>query len=161
MSKFKRKEMSERKKYGSGINGIEKKNNFIVPEGYFETFSSHLQEKVHGEKESPQPLFKIKHVLLPRLALAASFVGLIIIVYSGIKYMSGNQQKSKPESVEIADVINYQINDLDDNMIYDFYAESSLENTDHEISSDEKTLNAMVEYILSTDIDIQLIAQEL
>jgi hypothetical protein len=161
MSKFKREEMPEQKKYASGIKGIEKKNSFSVPEGYFENLSSRLQVNVHREKESPQLQHVIKHIFRSRLALAASFIGLILIVYSGIKYTLGDQSTSKTPAIEIADVINYQINDIDDNMIYDLYAETSLENSGQEGSSDEKILNAMVEYLLFTDVDIQLIAKEL
>jgi hypothetical protein len=161
MSKFKRLEMSEQKKYASGINGIEKKNNFSVPDGYFENFSSRLQVTIHREKETPRLQRAIKHIFRSRLAMAASFIGLIIIAYSGIKYIIRDQSIPKTSAIEIADIINYQINEIDDNLIYDLYAETSLENSGREGSADEKNLNAMVDYLLYTDVDIQLIAKEL
>jgi len=40
MSKINKGKMSEMEKYVSDFNGIEKKNCFIVPEAYFENFSS-------------------------------------------------------------------------------------------------------------------------
>jgi hypothetical protein len=153
--------MFERKKYASVIKGIEKKKKFIVPEGYFENFSSRLQLRLQQETGTPVPKYIIHRISRFNLALAASFIGLIIITYSGIKYLSVNHYNSKTPSLEVADVINYHIHEIDDNMIYDLYAETSLENSGQDGLSDEKSLNAMIDYLVCTDVDIQLIAKEL
>ena len=153
--------MSEQKKYDSGIKGIEKKNSFNVPEGYFENLSSRLQSRLALENESPGLLNRDRDIFRSRLAIAASFIGLIIITYAGIRYLLVEPGSPETESIEIADVINYQINDFDDDLIYDLYAKTDMENSDQNDSGDEKIINAMVEYLLVEDVDIQLIAQEL
>ena len=86
--------MSEHKKYEDRINDIEKKNIFSVPEGYFEDFSSRLQLKLHDEKESQRAHTVFFGIPRYKLAMAASFIGLIIIIYSGIKFFSGNLNKA-------------------------------------------------------------------
>jgi hypothetical protein len=153
--------MSEHKKYEDRINDIEKKNIFSVPEGYFEDFSSRLQLKLHDEKESQHVQPGIFGISRYRLAMAASFIGLLLITYSGIKFFSGKPDNSKNQAIEIADIINYHVNDLDEKMIFDFYEETSLEDSVQNDVSDERILNEMIDYIVATDIDLQLIAQEL
>jgi hypothetical protein len=153
--------MSEHKKYKNGINNIEKKNNFSVPEGYFENFSSRLQLKLQEEKESKQVRHGIYRISGYQFALAASFIGLIIITYSGIKYLTGDQASSKTPALEIADIINYQIHDIDDNLIYELYDETTLEDSDQKEMTDERILKEMIDYLVVSDIDLQLIAQEL
>jgi hypothetical protein len=153
--------MSDRKKYETRINDIEKKNIFSVPEGYFEDFSSRLQLKLHDEKESQHVHPGILGISRYKLAMAASFIGLIIITYSGIKFFSGKMNNSKNQAIEIADIINYHVNELDENMIFNFYEENSLEDSVQNDISDEKILDGMIDYIASSDIDLQLIAQEL
>lgn len=153
--------MSERKKHKTRINDIETKNSFSVPEGYFENFSSRLQLKLQEEKESQHSQPRVFGISRYNLALAASFIGFILITYSGIKFFSGNQNKSKTQAIEIADIINYHVNDLDETMIVDFYEETSLEDSAQNNVSDERILNEMIDYIAASDVDLQLIAQEL
>ena len=161
MSKFKGGKMSKQKKYNSGIKGIEKKNSFTVPDGYFENLSSRVQSRLLQENESPRVQTWERNIFRSKLALAASFIGLIIITYAGIRYLSVESGSPEPEAIEIADVINYQINDFEEDMIYNLYAETNMENADQDESGNEKIINAMVEYLLVENVDIQLIAQEL
>jgi hypothetical protein len=153
--------MSERQKYKTRINDIEPENSFSVPEGYFENFSSRLQLKLQEEKELKYAQPGIFGISRYNLALAASFIGLMIITYSGIKFFSGNLNQAENQTIEIADIINYHVNDLDENMIIDFYEETSPEDSAQNNVSDERILNEMIDYIATSDIDLQLIAQEL
>ena len=153
--------MSDREKYKTRINDIETKNSFNVPEGYFENFSSRLQIKLQDVKESQHVQPRIFGIPQYNLALAASFIGLIIIIFSGIKFFSGNVKNSKTAPIEIADIINYHVNDLDENMIFDFYEETALEDSSQTNIRDERILDEMIDYLAISNIDLQLITQDL
>jgi hypothetical protein len=157
MSKFKGKEMSGQKKYPSGLNNVEKRNSFSVPEGYFENFSFRLQEKLPDKKEAPE----FQRSIQVRLAIAASFIGFLVITFAGIKYMLNDQKISNSQTFELADAINYRINDYDDDLLFEFYSETSVNASSEDVISEGKNVDEMLDYLLYTDLDIQLIIKEL
>lgn len=55
---------------------------FVVPEGYFESFSERLQKRINEERESSVPVRRIFTSTRFRVALAAAVVGLALISFS-------------------------------------------------------------------------------
>ncbi len=161
MSKITKREMSAEEKYISGLKDIEKKNSFIVPEKYFENFSSRLKDKIIGQEKTSSVLQGIQITIRHRLAFAASFIGLLIIIYSGVKYLLADTDSSLFPASELTENYDYQLSDIDDYMLYELYSETSTNNLEHTISADEEKLSAMVEYLLYSDYDIELLVKEL
>ena len=63
-----------------------KKNPFGIPEGYFESFSERLQERIRQEEESKVPLRRIGTFTRFRVAMAAAVLGVALISYSMIRF---------------------------------------------------------------------------
>jgi hypothetical protein len=92
------------------IEDIEKKENFLVPDGYFEILPYQIQKKIQKEKTSTwfaQPSFKI--------AFAAS-VGLVLFFLGYLNFKTGQtiDYFAEIEGSEIRDYIseNYQSQEI-------------------------------------------------
>ena len=74
--------MDDKKKIKTESSKIKKENPFIVPEAYFDNFSSRLHDKIHA---SEAPGFYEKYVLAvrPYLAIAAFFDLIIVLLVIG------------------------------------------------------------------------------
>ena len=62
-----------------------KKNPFSLPEGYFESFSGRLQERIREEQKSGPPVRRIGNSQRFRVAMAAAILGLALITYPILK----------------------------------------------------------------------------
>ena len=58
-----------------------KKHPFGIPEGYFDSFSERLQERIRQEEESKVPLRRIGTSTRFRVAMAAAVLGVALISY--------------------------------------------------------------------------------
>lgn len=154
--------MYPQKKHNIHLEDIEKKNNFTVPEGYFNHFPARLNEKIKITDSAGKTEFERSPIFsLNRLALAASVGGLIMLLYTGIAFLSNHQGMSKFGNEKIADVIDFPTNEIDDHMLFEIYSST----TSHEqqaIDKDEnQIINAMIEYLLYNNSDVTLLIQEL
>ena len=148
--------MSTKKTSPYSLKNIEKHNDFIVPEGYFENFNERLQQKVQSKREPSlhQPGIQIRWII------AASFIGFTLITFAGLKYIQNNNKILVSQTTEIEAVISSQLNDYDDKQLYEFYSETSKENNS-EGSLENDSIDDMVDYLLYTDLDVQSLANEL
>ena len=148
--------MSTKKTSPSNLKNIEKKNNFIVPEGYFENFNERLQNKMQPKREASllQPGIQL------RWLIAASLIGFALITFSGLIYILNDNKVLVSQTTEIEAVISSQLNEYDDKQLYEFYSETSKENISNN-SFENDSIDDMVDYLLYTDLDVQSIANEL
>jgi len=136
-------------------------NGFRVPEGYFESFPGRLKIKIMSEEEPEKKKSVIRTLLLPQLAVAASFIGLMVIAYSGIRYVVNHQNfKQETGQFDVAGLSDYQHEDFDETMLHELYSEAS---NQEEVSntSDENSTDAMVDYLLLKNADIESMLTEL
>ena len=155
MSKFKAKIMST-KKPPYNLKSIEKINNFIVPEGYFEKFNDRLQNKMPSKRE-PSLLHPSNQL---RWVIAASLIGFALITFAGLKYILNSNKVLVSQTTEIEAVISSQLNEYDDKQLYEIYSETAKENLSMD-SPENDSIDDMVDYLLYTDLDVQSIANEL
>jgi len=153
--------MPNQNKHIENLNNIEKKNNFIVPEGYFENFPSRLNGRIVREKEDFSTSQGLRSFSPNKLSLAASFIGLTLLIFSGMKFLLRDKEPAGIISPVVAEITDYQINEIDDEMLFELYTETLSENQSQHVQDETEILNAMIEYLLYTDMDIGLIAQEL
>ncbi|MFH2141833.1 MAG: hypothetical protein ABIJ97_05390 [Bacteroidota bacterium] len=126
-----------------------KENPFIVPENYFENFSSVIQDKIEvsGNNKGWQ---KIYHFIKPQLKLAAGFILFAlfaaIIVYSIGKGKLGENEKISNNEIIIDDELQlYGISD--DDQIISVLIEEEYSTTDT-LSSEE-----IVNYLVDSELD--------
>ena len=151
MSKFKYTPMTDRKKDRSLLDNIDKTNKFIVPEGYFENFTSGLHKGIIGNEPSVLP----KHKMY-RLAVAASFIGFLVIVFAGLTYILID--KKSYSNSDIAEVVDFQIGDFDEVELYEALSEAVT--VSPEDNNEESTIEAMINYLTYSDFDVSTLADE-
>lgn len=128
---------------------------FQVPDGYFEGFNERLNKRL-TEDTVPAP-GKTQYLRLFRnqMAIAASFIGLMLLAYTGIKLIVNRQDKSIEIGQNgIANLTDYPVSDLDETMIYDLYNEVALEENNSGSAGSDVT-DAMIDYLVMEDADIE------
>jgi hypothetical protein len=125
--------------------GIKKEPPFSVPEGYFESFSSRLMERIEKERK-PEIFEKPYRSIRTGLAIAATLAALIIGGYALIKLSQNNGNKSEPVQ-EFADIIDYYIYDFDDETIMTVFNEETDLNYLNNIYKEEE----LVKYLSEDD----------
>jgi len=99
----------------NNIKQASEHNPFVVPEGYFDTFSERLMERIdHSEKPAVSaPQSAILRYLKPVLAMVASFTIIFILIYFPVQLIGPKSlsQNNEPFSV-LPEFMNfYQVND--------------------------------------------------
>lgn len=83
---------------------MDKKNPFSVPEHYFETLSSRIQDRIALENKQPRWIQIAKSLLLPKVAIPALACCLMLGI--GTKYLL------KPTPITTTDEIAFTYNEL-------------------------------------------------
>ena len=129
-----------------------KKNHFQVPENYFEQFPEKLQNRIsrsETEMKSENVIFHLNR----KFAYAASII--VIFTISYFTFNSLQKPKSEPlNKTQIAELINEDFIDMDDEYLYDYIIENKTINTK---STDE---NSVENYILD-EVDESTIYDEI
>lgn len=127
-----------------------KKHPFGVPEGYFESFSERLQERIRQEEESKVPLRRIGTSTRFRVAMAAAVLGVALISYSILRSTTLNSDV--PESYfDIA--LLEQLDVIDDNS----YLLGLMESEAEELDEEEAYASQAIDYLAINDVDMVLL----
>lgn len=142
------------------LSKIEKKNNFEVPDGYFDTFSQRLLERLHPEKQ-PALLERVMVFIRPHLALATMMAGIFIIAFLGIKlFISEDIHTIDVTSIGMADMLEYELNEMDEISLMEMLAET--ENVNEQVTSeDDEYVDQAIEYLLNEGVSIETLMQEI
>ncbi len=155
-----KRNMSSNKQNTFSLKDFKTDQSFKVPEGYFEAFPERLQERIKAsERPTEKKVLKINFI--PRLTIAASFAGLMFVAYTGIKFIVSNQNSKSDSGISlVADLSDYSVDELDETMLYDAYMETS--ETNNSVNQTENSSSdAMIDYLILEDADIEVLMQEL
>ena len=115
--------MDNDQEHKTSLDNLKKELPFTVPENYFDNFAVRLQERM--QTESKPGLFRKTYELVrPQLALAAAIAAFAVIGYVTVKLIM-NDNTSTDNVVEITDVIDYYLDDFDDDMLISTLAEGN------------------------------------
>ena len=143
------------------LKDLKTEKSFQVPEGYFESFPERLQERIKESKKEETKKSFYHTYFIPQLAIAASFIGLMLLAYSGIKFLTNKQDfKSQNQNSIIADIPDYSLDDLDETTLYEVYNEGGSENGSFNSSGKNET-DVMIDYLLLENADIEVLMQQL
>lgn len=125
------------------FEGLDKTNPFKAPEGYFDSLTDRIMDKVE-EEGRVKPATKVIRLLKPVLAMAASFTLIFMLIYFPVKTWGPNLASNDNEQI--------------DEQILDYYFFS-----DHEIAASfddelEETYNdEVIEMVLLASVsDMEL-----
>ena len=147
--------MDELKNMAPNLSKIKKDSPFRVPEGYFDNFADRLNGKIQQEKR-PERKGKIHLFGRPYLAIAASFVGFLIITATVFKVVKTKHVSTGLTNEEIIAYIKEDIYDYDEaTIIENLKPENSVAPTKTELKDDE-----IIEYLKNDDVDASTITDE-
>lgn len=141
------------------LENLERENNFRVPEGYFENFKERLHEKINFQENTSYKKSFTRSILQYQTAIAASFIGILIVSFFGLKTLFNHRAlDSEVSRSGIAAIPNINLDEIDESMLYDLYSE-----TESSASSNEEAQNsdALIDYLLLEDTDIEILMLEL
>jgi hypothetical protein len=130
-----------------------KEQPFIVPEGYFESFSDRLKERLRKESiPEEETAVPVRHLFTSRrfrLAMAAAVVGLAFVSYALIRY-AGNNTGSSGTYPDIALIEQMQI--IDD----DTYLMELMSDETESLDEQEAFANQAIDYLAVNDVEMVL-----
>ena len=137
--------MSKKKKH-INHNLPDNSNPFKTPEGYFDSFSERLMDRIEREEAKPKASRTRLNILRPALTLAASFVLIFFIIYFPVKYL-GPKVAGESEISSFNDLgyMDYYI--LNDREIYEALAQDTVKHYDEAV---------LETYLMASVSDIEL-----
>ena len=126
-----------------------KNHPFGVPEGYFESFSERLQERIREEESSGVPVRKIGNATRI-LAMAAAVLAAALITTSIIRFTNADNG-SGGLYPDLAILEQMQVFD-DDRYLYELMEEESAS-----LDEDEAFASQAIEYLAINDVEMDLI----
>jgi len=128
--------------------------HFGVPAGYFDSLPDKIMSKINAAEEEPARI-SLWRTIKPQLALAASFVALFMLAYTGFKiFMPEKSTNVLPESEVLATLEN-EIYDIDESLIFELLETGSSEPIiDEGDLTDEEIMNYLTNE--GSDIDLNL-----
>lgn len=128
-----------------------KKNPFGVPEGYFESFSGRLQERIREEQKSRPPVRRIIPSHRFRVAMAAAILGLALITYPILKLTVLNSGPSQQSDVAMMEDF-YLMED-------DYYLVDYMETQEANLDDNEAFASQAIDYLAVNDVEMILLME--
>ncbi len=125
-----------------------KNHPFGVPEGYFESFSERLHQRIKEEDSSRVPVRKIGTVTR-WVAMAAAVLAAALITTSIIRFTTSKGADGLYPDLAILE----QLQVFDD----DLYLYELLEKESNELDEDEAFASQAIEYLAINDVEMDLI----
>ena len=144
--------MPEEKDILKEFEKLKSNEQFKVPEGYFDNFPGQVMEKIKASEEKPERP-GLWFTIRPQLALAASFVALFMLAYTGFKlFMPEKSTNTLPES-EIVATLENEIYDLDESYMIDLIETGK---TEPVIDNAGLTKEEIMDYLMEEGNDLDL-----
>ena len=127
-----------------------KKHPFGVPDGYFESFSERLQERIREDSASKVPVRRMVTTARFRVAMAAAVLGVALISYSIIRFTAPNSGSSGfyPDIALLE-----QLQMIDD----DSYLMELMSSRSEALNEEEAFASQAIEYLAINDVEMDLL----
>ena len=162
--------MDELKNIESKLSGIKKDNPFKLPDGYFDSFQQRLTDRIEAE-QSGSKVWRFLTFTRPQLIYISSFVVIVLITFGLFKLINNREQVPQLTHNEIADLIEEDIYNYEEEMLVETYAEleieedvvveSVIEEPVTNITGDNNYTEEIIDYLTEEDIDLESIVLEL
>ncbi|MFW5720901.1 MAG: hypothetical protein ACOCWW_00790, partial [Bacteroidota bacterium] len=133
-------------------------NPFSVPEGYFETFPSKIQEKIISESKQENWFLRFFHIVKPQLALSIMMAGFAIIAITVIDTIMTNRSSSPASNEVYTRIIEVDASEYSEQQFIDILLED-----EQEIIKNQKKeeTDQYIDYLMDEDIDFGTLIDEL
>lgn len=133
-----------------------KNNPFKVPEGYFDTLPSRIQEKVTGQQKEENIFSRILVFVKPQLALAFAFMVFAFITVTTIEYVLDNQSK-----MPVTEGVYTRIIEVDASEYSEQHFIEVLLDENKKPAEKKKSSEHYIDYLADEDIDYYTLIDEL
>ncbi|MGE0088884.1 MAG: hypothetical protein AB7S50_05340 [Bacteroidales bacterium] len=131
-------------------------NPFEVPDGYFDSLPSRIQNKIIADSEK-QPVFKkILVVLKPQLAFAAAFIGIALLSIVTLEYIFKDKATLPVTNGVYTRIIEVDASEFSEQHFIDVLLDENKQNTEEKNNSDE-----YINFLLDENIDYTTLIDEL
>jgi hypothetical protein len=139
--------MNDLEKYGPKLTEVGNKNPFKVPDGYFDTLPSRVQDYCKEQNTSTSQVkwyFAVKN----QLAIAASFSFIIIVAFVGYLVIHQNGRINTFEKVDYIKIVEESGTEFDEIQLYEAFTNGTKKDSIKNSSNDE-----LIEFLLIDNID--------
>lgn len=133
----------------------DKKLPFSVPDGYFDTLPSRIQDLcVSSQKQKPFALFL--QTVRTQLALAAGFAAFVVLAYAGYFYIQLTPTPRELSKNDYIEVVSKRISDFDEGQL----VEASGVNVKFDSIKPDKN-DQIIQYLLEENIDYVTLMEQI
>lgn len=150
--------MEDNEKILPQLENLKSDSGFRVPEGYFDTLSSRISDKIISQKEEKVSERSWISVLKPPLSLAALFAGVAIIGYVGFDFFTGKYSTETISNESISEFISYYYPGTNDFDLLEVANEELLMEWPEEIPNQEA--DEIIDYLMYQEVEINSIINE-
>lgn len=144
-------------KHAPWLAKIEKRNEFQVPAGYFDSLPSIIQERcIESSRTTISEKLERFKFYLYRLAIPVSFAA--IIVFFGLNYLNPADVDNDLTAAEISIILEEDVNiSIEETMLIEALMENESAQSAEFADEDE----GLIDYLIDNDIDLSSIINEL
>jgi len=128
---------------------------FTVPDQYFEDLPGRIHDRLSSTVSRPRQ--RLLRTIRPQLAIAAMFVGMIAVGYTGFSILSNKDNSSFLSDKEFAETLEYLAYDIDEDMLITAVMESG---TILDTEPAEPEMDELIEYLSEEKIDFFMLLNE-
>ncbi len=131
---------------------IKKENPFQVPDNYFESLPSIIQERCIASQPVRKPWYTF--LLKPKISLSLGFA--LVLLVAGINFTNlNNTTPTAPQPLSQTDQAGFEVEDIDENILVDMIASTpALPKQETENTPEE-------EYLIDHNIELSQLINEL
>jgi hypothetical protein len=139
--------MNDLEKFGPKLTQVGNKNPFKVPDGYFDTLTSRVQDYCK-EQNTSTPQVKWYFAVKNQFAIAASFCFIIVMAYAGYHFIPQNSRINAFGKVDYIKIVEESGTEFDEVQLYEAFTNGTKKDSIKNSSNDE-----LIEYLLIDNID--------
>jgi len=133
-----------------------KTNPFQVPEGYFDSLPSRIQERIIANNKESSVFARVFLILKPQLALAFAFIVFAFITVTTIEYVLKNQPKIPVSSGIYTRIIEVDASEFNEQHFIDVLLDENKKTDDK-----KKNSNCYIDFLVDENIDYTTLIDEL
>ncbi len=154
--------MTAKKTDRIGLEDIPKENPFRVPAGYFEDFTSRLNQRKAEENPAPLRLRGMRRrAIRSHLALAATILVLLAFSFATIRFLINKNDWSHKGKFTYAQAVEDDIENYDLDQLTEIYGTNlNLEQEPESKSDSLSYTEAVITYLMNEDVDLSLLVDD-
>lgn len=154
--------MKKKENISNQVPGMPKETPFGVPDGYFDSFSDRLQQRISGREGHAKK--SVIRRLKPQIAWVTSIAAVVIIGFSAYKFLIPHPKPVQLSKAAISSYLQEQAYSLDDNTLIDedeTLDEVPVTKTKSTAEDQKAYKDEIVHYLLQEDVDDSQITDKL